>query len=43
MLAIAVSPAIIGFELPEQGSGARGRVCLCKYQGGPGTTALTVM
>lgn len=26
ILAIAVSPAIMGFELPERGSGARGRV-----------------
>lgn len=43
MLAITVSPAIMGFELPEQGSGAQGRVWLCKYQGGLRTTVWAVM
>lgn len=36
MLAITVSPAIMGFELPEQGSGAQGRVWCVRTGEAPG-------
>lgn len=39
---ITVSPAIMGFELSEQGPGAQSKVWLFKCQGGLGTTVQAV-
>ncbi len=36
MQAITVSPAIMGFELPEEGSGALGRVWCVRTGEAPG-------
>lgn len=36
MLAITVSPAIMGFELPEQGLGAQRRAWCVRTGGAPG-------
>lgn len=43
MLAITVSSAIMGFELPEHSSGARGRVCCVRTGEALRTTAWVVM